>query len=91
MRGEYCLSSYKDAEYNQLNSIWVFVLLGIEGMKTFKANPYFVYVQLCFTPINELSTLQYKHNQNTHLDYTISRPSLCDSASSKYFLPWPCV
>ena len=23
-------------------SIWVFVLLGIEGMKTFKANPYFV-------------------------------------------------
>ena len=41
-----------------LLSIWVFVLLGVEGIKAFRANPYFAYVR------NTLERLE-KHRQLT--------------------------
>ena len=38
-------------------SVWVFVLLGVEGIKTFKANPHFTYAAESTTTYNAYAVL----------------------------------
>lgn len=40
------LKNYGEATNNTTHSVWVFVLLGAEGIKAFRANPYFACAHL---------------------------------------------
>lgn len=50
-----------------LRSIWVFLLLANEAMKTYKANPHFRYLLLAITILCPLTVIQYRPVQNSNM------------------------
>lgn len=68
-----------DEDTNTMHSVWVFVLLGAEGIKAFRANPYFA----CAHSHPSLRLLQltcirkHRHKSDTNLDYSTPGTHFC--------------
>ena len=72
----------EDSTADNCCSIWVFVLLGVEAMKAYRANPYFVYVASILCPQAAHTFLltetrpQHRHHPHSHLDHPPCPPPL---------------
>jgi hypothetical protein len=53
-----------------MDSVWVFLLLSAEVMKTHKTNPYFRYTDLPHLRYASTNHTQCRTLQNSHLDHT---------------------
>lgn len=75
---------------NKLYSVWVFLLLGSEAIRTFRSNPYFRFVtSLLFLRWRQLSlTFLMKHwkLQNTNLDHALAHKYHCICPDTKHEL-----
>ena len=61
-----------DLGTDTIHSVWVFVLLGAEGIKAFRANPFFACAYLnSFLRLLQLTcTCKYWHKSNTDVDHS---------------------
>lgn len=62
-----------------IHSVWVFVLLGAEGIKAFKANPYFACAHLhpSLRLLQLTGECKYWHKSNTNVDYSTPGTYFC--------------
>ena len=72
-------------------SVWVFVLLGAEGIKAFKANPYFTCANLHPSQyfLWLTSKCKYWHKSNTNVVHSTPGTYLRHRTRTQHILSWP--
>lgn len=79
---------------NGICSIWVFLLLGAEAIKTYRSNPYFEYVAVppgSDSQTLSLTGLQNQLLQDPNVGFASCHYHLHGCVGAQYELPWPFV